>query len=155
MLRSQSSVFRRRFSMAMEVRANEGVLQQYMERPAARVSKSPAGFELDEPVSNSPASEGAEMQVSKRIRLNNGADVEAACGARYREELSDDGFGLARSRLQRRMLVWGYDVSRKAASEWLNEHRFGDGAVDGCAGFVEYQGRGMSHSHTLAWPVRL
>ena len=53
-----------------------------------------------------------------------GADaLEAACGARYRLEVSDKGLGVAERDMQSRLRLWGYEATQEACRNWLMRYR--------------------------------
>ena len=59
------------------------------------------------------------------------AQKEAACGARYRSEVSDLGLGCTKLAMQQQLRTWGYAAALKACQEWLSRYRLGPRGVDG------------------------
>ena len=80
-----------------------------------------------------PASAAPVLPAPAAVPLSTTAEVEAACGGRYRAEVSDHGMGLTRGQMRATLLQWGYDVSLHVCREWLVRYRLGGGVVDGCA----------------------
>ena len=72
-----------------------------------------------------------------RLELKRPAEVEQACGGRYRKQVSDQGMGHGRRGMMKRLRVWGSDATQRACRDWLQRYRLGDGAVDGTASLHE------------------
>ena len=67
------------------------------------------------------------------LDLEGPAEVEQACGDRYRKQVSDLGMGHGEREMVKRLLVWGYAASQRSCRDWLHRYRLDDGAVDGTA----------------------
>ena len=61
------------------------------------------------------------------LALEGPAEVEQACGERYRKQVSDLGMGHGKREMQKRLYVWGYDATKQACKDWLQRYRLGDG----------------------------
>ena len=88
----------------------------------ARALKRPAAFApsaktaLKRPAAGcgmAPASSSDAAAVVP-VECIGAADVEKACGERYRREVVDKGLGFTRSDMQKRLEVWGFNCSREA-----------------------------------------
>ena len=55
------------------------------------------------------------------MKLVGAQALEQACGARYREEVTDLGLGFAARDMVSKLRTWGYDASREACQE-LSKH---------------------------------
>ena len=98
------------------------------------MAKRPAAVDSEEPVSKQQATAASSSKDVVCIKLLTGDSVEAACGKRYREEVSDLGLGLNYRNMQVRLEAWGYEAGPYALREWLGKYRLGDGAKHGnCA----------------------
>ena len=111
-----------------------GVLKRPAAAGSARVAKRPAAVDWEEPVSKQQATAASSSTDVVCIKLLTGDAVEAACGKRYREQVSDLGLGLNYPNMQVRLKAWGYEAGPYALREWLGKYRLGDGAKHGnCA----------------------
>ena len=102
-------------------------------RPAAArsggVAKRPAAADWEESVSKQQATSASFSTDVVCIKLANADAVEAACGQRYREQVSDLGLGLTYRDMQVRLRAWGYEAGQVALRHWLGKYRLGGGAV--------------------------
>ena len=106
-------------------------------RPAAArsggVAKRPAAADWEESVSKQQATSASSSTDVVFIKLDNADSVEAACGKRYREQVSDLGLGLTYRDMQVRLKAWGYEAGEVAVRHWLGKYRLGGGAKYGNA----------------------
>ncbi len=108
-------------------------------RPAADVLKRPAASDVSSrPAKESRVSEPEEAApVSQAgspalIALEGCDEIEAACGDRYRREVSALGFGISQREMVQVLFVWGFEVTREACANWLRRYRLQSAAKDGC-----------------------
>jgi len=117
------------------VSANAGSAKK---RPANAITLAVSG------ASSSSATASAKPTVSAASSSSAPADLfsiigadelEKTCGEKYRQEMTDWGFGHAFRDMVKVLRTWGYDTSREACQEWLRKYRLGnDGAKDGGVG---------------------
>ena len=100
-----------------------------MKRPAAAI-KRPAVAQI---VSDgaAAASSSSTRTSTASVSIEGAAAIEAACGERYRREVSDLGLGLKYREMQEKLLAWGYAVSQEGCRVWLRQYRLVTKAKDG------------------------
>ena len=90
------------------------------------------------PVVKRPAAAPVVAEVAPvLVVVSNCVALEAACGQRYREEVSDKGLGLVCYDMRRRLIAWGFDASAVVCRLWLEKYQLGHGAKDGGNGIFE------------------
>ena len=57
------------------------------------------------------------------MSIEGAAGIEAACGERYRREVSDLGLGLQYRAMREKLESWGYSASQEGCRVWLQEYR--------------------------------
>ena len=82
---------------------------------------------------SSSASSSKDSKPKESIALQSAAEIETACGQRYRTEVSDLGLGHAKQEMKNQLAEWGYDATVTSCWEWLRRWRLGNGAKDGNA----------------------
>lgn len=103
---------------------------------SASLKKRPAAAAaLSVPVAKRPAA--AVVAEPVLVEVSDLDALEAACGDRYRLEVSDKGLGLIRADMARRLLAWGFRASEALCREWLVKYRLGDNARAGNAAVFE------------------
>ena len=122
-----------------------------VKRPAAAgaaLKRPAAAAGLQAPVAKRPAAAEAVPAVAPELtQVSNCDGLEAACGERYRLEVSDKGLGLARNEMRSLLLAWGYDASAWSCREWLAKYRLGHGAKDGNAAVFELSREALRRWH--------
>ena len=100
------------------VEASEKVCRTWVDQYAA-AAEPPAkkGRRDIEPPEVSAAASSSGPQA--RIKLLGAKAVEAACGPRYRREVTDLGLGFAHRQMMSTLRTWGYDASRESCQERL------------------------------------
>ena len=98
------------------VEASEQVCRTWVDQYAA-AAEPPAkkGRRDIEPPEVSAAASSSGPQA--RIKLLGAKAVEAACGPRYRREVTDLGLGFAHRQMVSILRTWGYDASRESCQE--------------------------------------
>ena len=88
-----------------------------MKRPAAAMKR--------------PAAAQSVSNHAPSVSIEGGASIEAACGERYRREVSDLGLGLKYREMQEKLESWGYAVTQEGCRVWLQKYRLVSKAKDG------------------------
>ena len=104
-----------------------------MKRPAATM-KRPAAVQSvsNDAPAEPPRKRAATASVSiEAVAVIGAAGIEAACGERYRREVSDLGLGLGEREMREKLESWGYAVTREACRKWLQQFRLVTMAKDG------------------------
>ena len=65
------------------------------------------------------------------MSIEGAAGIEAACGERYRREVSDLGLGLGQREMREKLESWGYAVTQARSRVWLQRYRLVTKAKDG------------------------
>ena len=82
---------------------------------------------MDDATAEPPRKRAATASVS----IQGAASIEAACGERYRREVSDLGLGLREREMREKLESWGYAVTQEGCRVWLQRYRLVTKAKDG------------------------
>ncbi len=99
------------------------------------------------------SSSGASSSSSAPPRITSPAELEAACGKRYRAEVSDKGIGQTWGQLKQKVSSWGYNAARDACARWLSRYRLGGGGRT--AAFLCMHCHDKSYRGGIMWTVLL
>ena len=92
-----------------------------MKRPAAAQSVS----------EDAPSEPPRKRAATASVRIEGADAIEAACGERYRREVSDLGLGLKYRDMLEKLESWGYAVTQEGCRVWLQKYRLATKARDG------------------------
>ena len=74
---------------------------------------------------------GSASESIEAVAVVGPAGIEAACGERYRREVSDLGLGPSKREMREKLESWGYAVTQNACRVWLQQYRLVTKAKDG------------------------
>ena len=92
-----------------------------LKRPAAAMKRPAAAQSVSD---DAPAEPPRKRAATASVSIKGADGIEAACGERYRREVSDLGLGLQRREMQEKLESWGHAVTREGCTVWLQRYRF-------------------------------
>ena len=104
-----------------------------MKRPAAAMKRPAAAQSVsNDAPAEPPRKRAATASVSiEAVVVVGPAGIEAACGERYRREVSDLVLGPRQREMREKLESWGYAVTVEACRKWLQRYRLVTMAKDG------------------------